>query len=606
VDTYHDRVRETVLEYLEGGRSKTLHLRLAEVIEQGAGSDLAQRVAAMDKSEEEQGITAIPRVYDLAFHFDAAAERQKAGAYALLAAEQAKRQSALEVAANNYAIARRNTDAKHMRIRYRIAIGYGDALMLLGRYAEATLQLDGAIDVVEEAEKKARVELLQGEIAVKLGLMDRSIAIYENGLRRLGVWVPRSRFGFMFGVLRQTLVQVMHTLMPFLLNRKVSTEQRNIITRFFCRLSHPYMFQSILKAVWAHFTGMNRAEKTPPSYGLCFNYTFHCCVMSMVGLQRRGSRYGDRAINLANQLNDLWLRGQTFNYKGIGSYASALYEEGVAVLTEAIAAFEKAGDLWEVNLAHFHKGCCYFGLGNLAEAAAEARWAFESSARLGDSRTMCASWLWARATKGNLPFEELRSCLPCRPDDVMSTAHGVMAEGLWHRFHGRTGESLKAFESAREMVGTSFCWNSHMILTLPMLAGALRLHADAVQRKDPQEADRLRRRAYRLAKWATRFTRFIPAAYSLALRERSLILAAYGKKKKALKFADKSCRVAEAQKAKYEHAQSLLLRGKLAKELGLPEAEEQIRAAEAALEAIEKPVQQAAVGAQPWPSTPGK
>jgi hypothetical protein len=81
-----------------------------------------------------------------------------------------------------------------------------------------------------------------------------------------------------------------------------------------------------------------------------------------------------------------------------------------------------------------------------------------------------------------------------------------------------------------------------------------------------------------------------PAAYPLSLRERSLILAVYGKTWKALKYADKSCAVAERQKAKYEHAQSLLVRGKIAHQLGLPEAEEQIHTAEAALDEIERTI----------------
>jgi two-component system sensor kinase len=174
----------------------------------------------------------------------------------------------------------------------------------------------------------------------------------------------------------------------------------------------------------------------------------------------------------------------------------------------------------------------------------------------------------------------------------MSTVHGVMAEGHWHTFHGRTGEALRAFERAGELVRKNFCVNSHMIVVLPELAGAVRRHAAAVEAKDGKQAARLRKRAYRLAKWATRLTWLFPAAYPLALRERALILASCGKTKKALKFADKSCAVAEAQKAKYEHAQSLLVRGKLAKELGLPEAEEQIQKAEAAIDELERPIRE--------------
>jgi hypothetical protein len=245
-----------------------------------------------------------------------------------------------------------------------------------------------------------------------------------------------------------------------------------------------------------------------------------------------------------------------------------------------------------LNLAHFHRGCCHYGLGDLSAAVAEMRWTFASAARIGDSRTLCSSWLWARATKGDFPFEELKSCYPRRPDDIMSTVHGVLAEGLWHSYHGRTKETLEAFERAWAMVRKSLCVNSHTILTLPMLAMGLRRHADAVQSDDPHLADKLRRRGLRLAKWAAQITRLFPAAYPVSLREWSLLLAATGKTKKALRIADKSCAVAERQHAKYEHAQSLLVRGKLAHQLGRPEAEEQIRAAEAALEAIERPVRE--------------
>ena len=119
---------------------------------------------------------------------------------------------------------------------------------------------------------------------------------------------------------------------------------------------------------------------------------------------------------------------------GIGLWlAAARYDQSLAHLNEAIAACEKAGDLMDLHVAHFHKGCCHFGLGELAEAVAEARGTFASSARIGDSRMMCSSWLLVRATGGDFPFDELRGCIPLRPDDVMSTVHATLAEGLWHK-----------------------------------------------------------------------------------------------------------------------------------------------------------------------------
>jgi len=596
VDTYHDRVRETILGRMDDGRCKSIHRTLAEVIENEASGVSPEQVAALESAatswkDEEK---AIPRVYDLAYHYDAAGEKRKAWIYALLAAEQARRQSAMEVAANNFAIAKRNADETDNAVRYRIAEGYGAVLMLLGRYDDATKQLEGAIDLVDDAERKARIEALLGEILFKQGSMDKSIAFYEQGLRRLGNWVPRAQLGFGCGIVRESVVQCVHSFSPGRMHRKPPSRQLDLASRLTTRLFHPFCFQSTPKMLWAHLSAMNRAELLPPSPSLAFSYAIHGMMMSMLGWHARGSRYSDRSLVMAREFEDLWGYASSCNYTGIGLYASAHYEEGLARLSEAIDAFEKAGDFWELNLAHFHRGCCHFGLGNLSEAVAEARWTFSSSARLGDARVFCSSYLWARATRGNIPFEELKSCYPCRPDDVMSTVHGVMAEGHWHSFHGRTEEALQTFERAGELVRNSLCVNSHMIVVMPELAGALRRHAEAVEAKDPQQAGQLRRRACRVAKWATRLTWLFPAAYPLALRERSLILAAFGNTRKALKYAGKSCAVAEAQKAKYEHAQSLLVRGMIARQLGLPEADEQIRTAQATLDAIEKPVRQEA------------
>ncbi|MFI5459430.1 MAG: protein kinase [Isosphaerales bacterium] len=594
VDTYHDRVRETILGRMQEGTSRTIHRTLAEVIEKDVGGLSAELIAALERGEKRDEDKAIPRVYDLAYHFDAAGEQRKAWIYALMAAEQARRQSALEVAVKNYATAQRNIDGTDKAVRYRIAVGYGESLMLLGRYDEANERLEGAMDLVADAERKAGIETLQGDLAFKQGLVAKSISLYESGLRRLGVWVPKSRLGLAFGVVRESVIQGVHSLLPFLLHRKTPNTRRELVIRVFRRVTHPYIFSNTPKLLWSQLSEMNRAERSPLCLDLGMSYALHAGLCSMLGWSNRGARYGDRSMTLARQFNDILGQGYSSNYQGIGHYASARYEEGVARLNEAIDAFDKAGDLYELHLAHFHRGCCHFGLGNLAEAVAEARWTFASSTRLGDSRTLCSSYLWARATRGNIPFEELKSCYPCRPDDVMSTVHGIMAEGHWHTFHGRTEEALQAFDRAGELVRKSLCVNAHMIVVMPELAGALRRHAGAIQANDAQQAEHLRRRAYRVAKWATRLTWLFPAAYPLALRERSLILAAFGKTRKALKYADKSCAVAEAQKAKYEHAQSLLVRSKLAKELALPEAEEQIRAAEAAIDEIERPIREGA------------
>ena len=291
--------------------------------------------------------------------------------------------------------------------RYRLSEGYGAVLMLLGRYPEASEQLGGTIELAEDAERKARIEALQGELVFKQGSLDRSIALYEDGLRRLGHWVPRGRIGLAYGLVRESVIQCAHSLRPGRLHREPPSSRGDLAVRFLYRLANAHAFRLTPKALWYHLAGMNLSESLPLSQHVGVTYAYHGCITSMLGWLSRGNRYGDRAVAVAREFDNFWELGECCNYSGIGHYASALYEEGLAQLTKAIEFFDKAGDLWELNMAHFHKGCCHFGLGDLAEAIAEWRWAFAASVRLGDSRTMCSSYLW-RGPRGGI--SRSRSC----------------------------------------------------------------------------------------------------------------------------------------------------------------------------------------------------
>ena len=157
----------------------------------------------------------------------------------------------------------------------------------------------------------------------------------------------------------------------------------------------------MLKDTWAGLSALNRAEQLPPSPQLAFACALHGLLSNVIGLHSRASRYIARSIELRHQLDDRWGIGQSLCYKGIGLFAAARYEEGLAALDESLGMLARTGDLWESNLARFHKGCCHYGLGDLDAAIAEARTTFEASIRIGeDSRAHSALYLWAKATRG--------------------------------------------------------------------------------------------------------------------------------------------------------------------------------------------------------------
>jgi predicted ATPase len=146
LDTYHDRIREIVLAQMDDGRASKLHLQLAGIIEASISADLKPNVTGLDASDGQATSNQVvsPRVYDLSYHFDAAGEKKQACHYALLAARQAREQFALQVASEQYAIGLRNAGEASKAVRFRIAVGYGEALMLSGRYDQALALLEGA------------------------------------------------------------------------------------------------------------------------------------------------------------------------------------------------------------------------------------------------------------------------------------------------------------------------------------------------------------------------------------------------------------------------------------------------------------------------------
>jgi tetratricopeptide (TPR) repeat protein len=590
VDTYHDRVRETVLEGMDGARRKALHLRLGEVIESAVGGVSPEQAAALESGSQGE---AVPRAHDLAYHYDAAGERRKAWVYALLAAEQARRQFALGVAVEQYAVARRNAAEAPATLRCRLAVGCGEALMIPGRYDEATAELEAAAQLTDDPVARATIEGYQGEIALKRGRAGQGAALCERALRRLGEWIPRSRLGWAWALIREPLVHWFHRLFPGRLHRAASSARSDLTSRLYGRTAYAYFMSNSSKAMWGIQAAMNQGERFPPSPALAFGYAGYAITLMMLGRSARALHYVDRSIALSRELNDQSGIANSLLAHGSLLYASARYKEGIAKLDEAIELYRRA-DLFDINAALLHWGLCQDKLGNLSAIIELSQTVFAKDVPHGDDNSGHFSLFgYSLGTRGNLPFEELRACLRPLPDNVVATSLLLLGEGYWHWFHSRTGEALRVFESAWQMVKTNAALNHLTVATLPWLVTALRRHADTLESDDARQCHRLRKRAFRLAKWAARLTRFFPPHYPHSLLELSHAYTARGRLKKALGLAEKSCAVAEGQSAKYEHAESLLLRGQLERQLGLPQADEHIRTAEAVLAARDEAILQA-------------
>ncbi len=527
-------------------------------------------------------------MYDLSYHYDSAGDRERALAYALAAAAQARGQYALDVAAQQYVIAHRNAAAAPAAVRFRIARGRGEALLQLGSYPDARRELEGALATTDRTFDVADVRGLLGELESKLGNIAESIRFYEDAIRLLGIRVPKTLLGFGWGLAKQTAIQVLHSFFPGRLHRQAPDPTADLATHLLARVEWSYYCSNAVKLLWGSMVGINRAERVPRSAVLSVNYVVHANDMAVLGWHTRAARYYKAAVAVSKELNDQWGMAQSVNHMSMGCVAAAQYEEAIALAEPGISAFMKLGDLWELHFAYTNIAFAQYCLGNLAEAKKTSYQLIEWCVSRGDKfHGPAALCTLMRSSLGRMPFDELLSSIPFSNGNNFAHSFVLMAEGYWHTRHGRTAKAVEVFERAWAVSRDSFTVMTYNSSVLVELVGALRVHAESLERTCSPSGKPIRRRWQKLARWAYRLSWLLPIERPHALRELSMVYAYRGRIKKAWKLAAKSCRIAEAQKAKYEYARSLLLQGRLAKQLGRPEAEDQIRMAEAEIALIE-------------------
>src|SRR5262249_59206942 len=170
--------------------------------------------ASFSSTSARESVSERSHVFELAYHFDAAGESARALPYALAAAKQARTQHSLELAEQQYRIAARGAADADRAIRYEIAEGLGDVLMLRGRYEEAAQHTVAARDLADGTVARAQIEGKLGELAFKRGDMKTAIESIERSLELLDNKVPQWSAGFVFQLMREAIVQVCHTLIP--------------------------------------------------------------------------------------------------------------------------------------------------------------------------------------------------------------------------------------------------------------------------------------------------------------------------------------------------------------------------------------------------------
>ena len=182
VETYHDRIRETVVARLEAGEKRNLHRQLAETLERSEHAD--------------------PEM--LAVHFQSCGQTAHAGTYYERAAERARRALAFDRAAGLYEQAL-SLSVLTMPERSILEVKLAESLANAGRSAEASRRY---FQAAEHSSADGRLSL-EGVGAYHLcsaGYLDEGRERFHQLLRRVGVRTPEGNLHTMASIVGRDML----------------------------------------------------------------------------------------------------------------------------------------------------------------------------------------------------------------------------------------------------------------------------------------------------------------------------------------------------------------------------------------------------------------
>jgi two-component system sensor kinase len=551
----HDKIRAALLQRTAPEQRRQLHGRIARHLEKHSSE----------------------KIFELAYHFDAAGESTRALPHALAAAERARSRYSLEVAEEQYRIARRGAASAGKLTQYGIREGLGDVLMLRGRYREAKQALQAAATLAEGDFARAQIKGKLGELDFKQGDMQSAIDAFEEALRLLGRKDPRKIPALALLLLWECGIQLLHTLCPRLFvgrRKRKPTEAELLGFRLLSRLAYCYFYtRGRIRVFRLNINAMNLAERYAPTLELAQIYSEHAVGMTLVGWYDRGLAYARKSLEIRRSFGDLWGQGQSLSFYGVVLYAASRFEECIEKCREGVRLLERTGDYWEMHIARYQVAVSRYRLGDMRGALKEARRMHQSGLQLGDEQASGISLdVWALATGGKLPEEVLQCELRRNRTDAQSMAQVLLAKGVQSSASERHEQAVAAIERALKEGKRLGLMSAYTAPNLAWFATVLRRQAETLPQLAAARRRRILCRAERAARRAVRVGRRLQNDLPHALRELALIRAMQGKTGRLRPLLDQSLQVAQRQKAKHEYAQSLQAYGQLGKELNWPDA----------------------------------
>jgi len=566
----HDKIRETLLQRIPPDELKLVHRRAAEFL-----------------AEQEQD-----HASRIAFHYDAAGELELALPFALIAAEDARRKTFLDVAKSLYLIAERAAENQDAGTRLRISEGLGDVHMLIGEYDAAEERFHECKNLADGKLDEARANHRLAEVARKRGDLEKAIVEFEAGLRTLGAPVPDMSWKFVVGVFAEVVLQVLTTMFPsVLLHRKgrKPNESEQLTMSLLSGVTHAYWYvRGKRETLWSHFRNLNLAERFHPSAQLATVYSEHAPTMCLLRLFGRAERYAKKSLEIHRDAGNQWGEGQAQCFLACAYYAASRFDEAISTARESVRLLERAGDYWYVHIARFQLAASMLHLGRFRDALEACKINHASGLAIGDEQTTgVITDLWAQASGGYVPDDIMQVELVRDRIDMQARCHVLMAKGIIELKASRIDEALEALDEGIRVINEAGVSNCYLVPVYYLKTHCLRRKAEMLDSPlDGAKRIRTLKQAFSsgIRAWFESWlsSNELPKIY----RELALLRMMDGRARQARWLLKRSIRSAKRMHCEFEYAESLRILGELGVKFGWRGAEDDLEKATALLNRI--------------------
>ncbi|MDP1563673.1 MAG: protein kinase [Pirellulaceae bacterium] len=557
MDTYHDRIRETVLRDMDLETRKNWHVKLGEVIEKGF---LAEVSVQQPNSEADagEGISTNRRVYDLAYHFHEGTD-PRAFTYQLQAGEAAIRAYALDDAVDYLKRAEQNMpDDASPSLRYRVWERLGDACARTKRYDESIKFYQTAFPFASGPIEKAAVHNGLAEAYSLTGHNNASVGSYDNALVELGYprtkWIPRMLLEFM---VCSGLNELYWLVQP---HRNVDRRRRaEAVARTLLRLSHVLLQQEKI-VQYTHICNwfLIFARRCGRADLIAFGFTKLGHNFALSSMQFASNRTFARAKRYVSKSGSETTRAETEGVLGMAIYNFGHLEESEDLLLRSMDVVKRQGESSLQTSIYHHLRHIYSVRGDSAREIVTANKELE----FGNSDLIKKCWghfglADAQARMGLLAEANENSKLAL---DLAKQLGGPGSEQMAQNHHGfvllQSSDYVGAIDildkARRSMLKTGFVVD-FVIRTYPLLIEAL-VGPNWNQVKFNKET----RKARRLSRLASFFAWRFPNYRPHILRGIGRLAAASGRPKRARRYFEKSITHAIKLGARFDLARAQL------------------------------------------------